>query len=188
MPTSYEILRMENIARNKKLLVGLMKKNAAENAHMPTSYEILRMENIARNKKLLEDLMKKHAAEDARRPQPKETRMVGRKSAPELKRLENMARNKKLLEGLIEKFAAEDACGPQPNRTMTVGRESSPEKLKKCMQRTDEDEIEGSRPMKRARPETSRSGLRLRNAGKATPDCQAESQAQLPHLVTTGLA
>src|SRR6266702_1910901 len=123
---------------------------------MPTSYEILRMENIARNKKLLEDLMKKHAAEDARRPQPKETRMVGRKSAPELKRLENMARNKKLLEGLIEKFAAEDACGPQPNRTM-----------------------------KRARPETSRSGLRLRNAGKETPDCQAESQAQLPHLVTT---
>src|SRR6266702_457269 len=141
MPTSYEILRMENIARNKKLLVGLMKKNAAENAHMPTSYEILRMEN--------------------------------------------MARNKKLLEGLIEKFAAEDACGPQPNRTMTVGRESIPDKLKKCMQRTDEDEIEGSRPMKRARPETSRSGLRLRNAGKETPDCQAESQAQLPHLVTT---
>ncbi len=109
---------------------------------MPTNYEILREGNIARNKKMLEDLMKKHAVDDARGPQPKQTRTVGRKSAPH--------------------------------------------KLKKRMQRTSNDEMEGPRPMKRARPETLQSGLRrsLRNAGKETPDYQGESQARLPRLVT----
>ncbi|KAH9076995.1 PUA-like domain-containing protein [Lactarius deliciosus] len=111
---------------------------------MPTNYEQLREENIARNKKLLESLMKKNAVEDARRPQPKQTRRVGRKSAPG--------------------------------------------KPKKRIQRASDDEIEEPRPIKRARPETPQSGVRRsqRNAGKAIPDYQAESQqARLPRLVTT---
>ncbi|KAH9049605.1 PUA-like domain-containing protein [Lactarius hengduanensis] len=103
-------------------------------------------------------------------------------------REENIARNKKLLEGLMKKNAVEDARRPQPNQTRRVGRKSAPGKPKKRMQPTDDDEIEEPPPIKRARPETPQSGVRRsqRNAGKAIPDYQAESQqARLPRLVTT---
>ncbi|KAI9467196.1 PUA-like domain-containing protein [Lactarius psammicola] len=105
----------------------------------------------------------------------------------EILREENIARNKKLLEGLMKKNAVEDARGPQPTQTGTIGRKSAPNKPKKRMERASNDEIEGPRPMKRARPEIPQSGLRrsLRNAGKETPDYQGESQARLPRLVTT---
>ncbi|KAH9061007.1 PUA-like domain-containing protein [Lactarius vividus] len=103
-------------------------------------------------------------------------------------RLKNMARNKELLEGLMKKNAVEDASRPQPKQTKRVGRKSAPDKPKKRMQRTDDDETEEPRPIKRVRPQTPQTGVRRsqRNAGKAIPDYQAESQqAQLPRLVTT---
>jgi hypothetical protein len=102
----------------------------------------------------------------------------------EVRRQEIMSRNTKMLNGLKKEYAVEDARAPQPKQ---VGRKSAPNKLKKRMRRTSNDEIEGPRPTKRARPEISQSDLRrsLRNAGKETPDYQGESQVRLPRLVAT---
>ncbi|KAH9077578.1 hypothetical protein EDB83DRAFT_2311312 [Lactarius deliciosus] len=77
----------------------------------------------------------------------------------EILRMENVARNTKL-EGLMKKLTAEDARGPQPKQTRTASPKNAPVKVKKRMQHTSDNEIEVSRPMKRAHPETPRSSLR----------------------------
>ncbi|KAI9451175.1 hypothetical protein BJY52DRAFT_1191180 [Lactarius psammicola] len=95
---------------------------------------------------------------------PSHTRDVTLGQNYKILRKENLARKKNLLEGPRRKHAAEDPRGGVPARAdkalRTVGRKTAPDKLRKRMRRTDDDEIEGSHPMKRARPEALQSDLR----------------------------
>jgi hypothetical protein len=103
----------------------------------------------------------------------------------EIMRQENQARNQKLLKDLMNKRKKENVTLKQTaeRRKSNPKKRSAPPKKRVAPR----GELEESRPTKRARPETSQSGLRrsTRNAGKTAPDYQAESRTRLPRLVTT---
>ena len=105
----------------------------------------------------------------------------------EIRRQENIARNRERLRLL-------NLTGPS-NKVKQItqrnpGHKSTPQKRtappkKRVPPPASDGETEGLRPTKRPRSETPQSDLRRssRNAGKAPPDYQAESQTQLPRLV-----
>jgi hypothetical protein len=109
----------------------------------------------------------------------------------ERQRAEKVAQNTKLLQDLMGRINKENVPTVKKTATRTAGRKSAPSKRvtvpKKRVQLSSDDELEESRPTKRARPESPQLGLRRssRNAGKTPPNYQAESQIRLPHLVTT---
>jgi hypothetical protein len=107
----------------------------------------------------------------------------------EIKRLENMARNRKKLADLMDQFNKENNAGVKQIAQRNPGHKSSPQKRtalpKKRVPLASDDEMEETRPTRRARLDTPQDGLRRssRNVGKTSPDYQAESQTQLPRLV-----
>ncbi|KAI9513217.1 PUA-like domain-containing protein [Russula earlei] len=108
----------------------------------------------------------------------------------EVQRQEKIARNRKLLDDLMGRLNKENNAGANQTVVRTAGRKGVSKKPamppKKRVAQTSEDEVESS-PKKRARPEPPQHDLRRssRNAGKAPPDYQAESQTKLPRLVAT---
>ncbi|KAH9994137.1 PUA-like domain-containing protein [Russula compacta] len=111
----------------------------------------------------------------------------------EIERQERIARNRKLLNDLMGRVNKENDTTAKQIVVRTAGRKSvpykptAPPKNRVPLSSDASDEPEESRATKRARSETSQPGLRRssRNAGKTPPNYQAESQTQLPRLVTT---
>lgn len=109
----------------------------------------------------------------------------------EIRRQENIARNRKLLEDLNLKSQNNKESNARVKQIAqrNPGHKSSPQKRtsvsKKRIPPASDGEEDESHPTKRVRSETPQLGLRRssRNAGKADPDYQAESQTQLPRLV-----
>jgi hypothetical protein len=109
----------------------------------------------------------------------------------EIERQERISRNRKLLDDLMGRVSKENDARAQQTMGRTVGRKSAPKKrsvpAKTRAPLSSDGDLEESRPTKRARPETPQLGLRRssRNAGKAPPDYQAESQERPNRLVTS---
>ncbi|KAI0303904.1 PUA-like domain-containing protein [Russula brevipes] len=109
----------------------------------------------------------------------------------EIERQEKISRNRKLLNDLMGRVNKENDARVNQTAVRTAGKKKSPNKRiaspKKRVPLSSDGGLEGSRPTKRARPETPQLGVRRssRNAGKVPPDYKAESQTRLPHLVTT---
>lgn len=108
-------------------------------------------------------------------------------TALEIRREEMMAMNRKRLADL--EINRESNASVKQLAQRNSGHKSNPKKRtalpKKRVPPASGGEVEESRQTKRARSETSPSGLRRssRNAGKTPPDYQAESQTQLPRIV-----
>jgi len=109
----------------------------------------------------------------------------------EIERQERIARNRKLLDDLMGKRNKENNAKGNHAVVRTAGRKGATNKRsvspKKRVALSSDGEVGESRPSKRARPESPQLGLRRssRNAGKTSPNYQAESQTRLPRLVTT---
>ncbi|KAH9965754.1 PUA-like domain-containing protein [Russula dissimulans] len=109
----------------------------------------------------------------------------------EIERQERIARNRKLLDDLMGRHNKGNNTKGNQAVVRTAGRKGAPNKRpefpKKRVARSSDGEVGESRPNKRARLESPQLGLRRssRNAGKTSPNYQAESQTRLPRLVTT---
>lgn len=109
----------------------------------------------------------------------------------ERQRAERVAQNTRMLQDLMGGINKEYVSTAKKTVTRTAGRKSAPQKRatlpKKRVQPSSDAELEESRLTKRARPETPQPGLRRssRNAGKALPNYQGESQIQSLRLATT---
>jgi hypothetical protein len=110
----------------------------------------------------------------------------------EITRLQRVAENRKKLMELMGRVNEENPARAKQIAGKTPGLKNTPKKRTVSPKKhvpLSSDKLEESRPTKRARTETPQLGLRRssRNAGKASPDYQAES-TQLPRLAVTKIS